>query len=154
LRNGKLCSGSADTSIIIWNIKKDDSIQTFSNEDNNWVKCVFELDNGIIVAGCGNKIIKLWKPKSDNTYEISKIIGAHSKEIRTLCQVDETHFASGSFDNTIKIWDIDTLECVQTLDEQTSYILGIINLKMEGKQALASCSKDKTIKIWKKTRPK
>ena len=77
-----------------------------------------------------------------------------SNPVRTFCQIDENHFASGSFDKTIKIWEINTWKCVQTLEGHTGNIIGIINLKMDGKQAIASCSNDKSIKIWEKEPPK
>ena len=67
-----------------------------------------------------------------------------------MCQVDKRHFASGSFDQTIKIWEIYTWKCVQTLKGHTGNIIEIIKLKKEGKQAIASCSNDKSIKIWEK----
>ena len=64
--------------------------------------------------------------------------------------IDRKHFASGSFDSTIKIWEIDTWDCVQTLFGHSSNIIGLINIKINGRNAIASCSNDKTIKIWEK----
>ena len=55
------------------------------------------------------------------------------------------HFASGSFDSTIKIWEFNTWKCVQTLTGHNSNIIGIVSLKMDGKLAIASCSNDKSI---------
>ena len=62
-----------------------------------------------------------------------------------LCQVDDEHFASGSFDNNIKIWDLKTLHSNQTLVWHKSPVICVIKLKGN---KLASCSNDKTIKIW------
>ena len=155
LRNGKLCSGSADDSIKIWDIEKKECIQTLTGHEK-WVRCVFELDNGIIVSG-SQEGIKLWglnKDNIDGEYVLLKTIKEHKNTVRTFCQVDEEHFASGSFDYTIKIWKINTWECVQTLDGHIDNIIGIIKLKKEGKQAIASCSSDKSIKIWEKELPK
>ena len=156
LRNGKLCSGSADTSIKIWDIKQGKCIQTL-NGHKKWVKCVFELDNGIIVSGSDDNSIKLWKPNrngKDDNYELLDTIKGHKKSVRTFCQVDENHFASGSFDSTIKIWDIKSWKCVQTLEGHTGNIIGIIKIEIDGKPAIASCSNDKSIKIWAKELPK
>ena len=47
----------------------------------------------------------------------------HSHSVRTFCQIDRRHFASGSFDSTIKIWEIDTWNCVETLTGHTSNII-------------------------------
>ena len=67
--------------------------------------------------------------------------------MRDICIIDKDHFATASFDNTIKIWTIKDLDCVQTLKGHTSNVINVIKLK--GSKDLASCSTDFTIKIWK-----
>ena len=54
-------------------------------------------------------------------------------------------FASGSFDKTIKIWDINSFELFQELVDHTSNIICVIKLY---DSCFASCSNDKTIKVW------
>ena len=53
--------------------------------------------------------------------------------------------ASGSDDNTIKIWNQNTGECIQTLTGHTDSVLSL-NLLAANK--IVSGSSDKTIKIW------
>ena len=137
----------ADTTIKIWN--QDNCIQTLTGHEK-WVKCVFELDNGIIISGSDDWTIKLWKLGEDYNYYLLNTIKEHKHSVRTFCQIDRRHFASGSFDSTIKIWEIDTWNCVETLTGHTSNIIGLINLKVNGRIAIASCSNDKNIKIWEK----
>ena len=141
LSNGKFCTGSADSSIKIWDKERKECIQTLTGHEK-WVKCVFELDNGIIVSGSDDNNIRLWKPNRDGTYTFLHSIEEHTHSVRTFCQVDS--------DNTIKIWEFNTWKCVQTLEGHTSNIIGIISLKMNGKLAIASCSNDKSIRIWEK----
>ena len=149
-----LCSGGADLTIRIWDWENNKCLQILKGHEK-WVKCILELDNGIIVSGSDDKSIKLWK---DN-FNIKTIFG-HTNSVRSFCQINSSYFASGSFDSTIKIWEINTWVCVQTLEGHESNIICIITLKYSNNKQnnkknyskntslIASCSNDKTIKIW------
>ena len=150
LKNGKLCSGSADETIKIWDIDKEECVQTL-NGHTKWVKCLLELNNGTILSGSDDQSIKIWNyDKNEDKYILFNTLNEHKLSVRTLCQIDEKYFASGSFDFTIKIWEINTWNCVETLNGHSSIIIWITNLDVEGKKILASCSDDNTIKFWEK----
>ena len=59
---------------------------------------------------------------------------------------DGKYIVSGSGDKTIKIWDIKTGECLNTL-EGHSYWVNSVTISPDGKY-IVSGSRDKTIKIW------
>jgi WD40 repeat protein len=59
---------------------------------------------------------------------------------------DGTKLASGSDDNTIKIWDLKTRSLEATLEGHTETVLSV-NFSPDGTK-LASGSGDLTIKIW------
>ena len=150
LKNGKLCSGGADQFIIIWDIENNSRIQTLSGHEK-WVKCLLELDNDTIVSGSDDKTIKLWNYNTEEKkYDLFKTLTGHTHSVRTFCQIDNNHFASGSFDCTIKIWEINTWSCIETLIGHSSIIIWMININLNGENIIASCSDDKSIKLWKK----
>ncbi len=53
--------------------------------------------------------------------------------------------ASGSYDNTIRVWDIDSGKCLAVLTGHEDYVLCLLDL---GYGLLASGSADSSVKIW------
>lgn len=100
------------------------------------------MNDGTLISGSEN--ICVW---TNQNFSNLKILTDHKHYIRTICQIDNNHFASGSFDKTIKIWDIRDFSVTQTLEAHNSNVICIIKLK---NNKLASCSNDKTIKIWER----
>ena len=62
-----------------------------------------------------------------------------------MISLPDNRFASGSYDNTIQIWDVTTAIGLKTLESHTGAVLCLVYL---GDGHLASGSVDKTIKIW------
>ena len=140
LKDGNLCSGSADLTIKIWEWEKGACTYTLTGHEK-LVKCVYELSNGYVISGSDDKTIKVWKD-----YEQLNELKGHTKSVRAFCEINKNLFASASFDKTIKIWDIFNLFCVQTIYGHKDLILTIIR---RSNGDIISCSNDHEIKIWK-----
>ena len=78
------------------------------------------------MTGSDDKTIKLWKNEIN-----FKTLEEHAHSVRTFCQINKSYFASGSFDYTIKIWEIDSWKCVQTLYGHELNIICLISLKYQ-----------------------
>jgi WD40 repeat protein len=78
----------------------------------------------------------------------------HAQNISVLVYVSHSHeLISGSLDFTIKIWDLYTGLCVNTLRGHTNYIKDIVVVGSDGREEMTttmivSASKDRTIKVW------
>ena len=61
-----------------------------------------------------------------------------------LIELKNGDLVSGSCDNTIKIWNIETCECSQTLSEHTDAVFNLFELKNGN---IVSGSRDGSMKI-------
>lgn len=82
------------------------------------------MNEAIISAGDDDKI-KIWGRKGC----CNNILIGHQHSVRSLCKIDKNYFASGSFDNKIKIWDFNNNKYIQTLSGHSSNVIQIIKLK-------------------------
>ena len=88
------------------------------------------------------------KPRMETYWDAClQTLEGHSDGVTSVVfSADGQHLASGSDDNTIKIWDRATGVCLQTLEGHGDGVTSVVF--SADSQHLASGSRDKTIKIW------
>ena len=74
----------------------------------------------------------------------TKTLVGHAECVSCLSKLDENTIVSGSYDYSIKIWNLITGTCVRTLIVQSS-VNCMYNLN---KYQIVSGSDDKTLKVW------
>jgi WD40 repeat protein len=86
----------------------------------------------------------LW---SKPTWDLQQTIAAHSDWVRCLSFTpDGSRLASGSFDKTIKVWQLDTGAALHTLTDRLKGVFALA-VSPDGK-FLASGSWDDTVELW------
>jgi len=63
-------------------------------------------------AGCADAIIYVI---DKTTFDYTRLTG-HGKNVTSLCLLGQNKIISGSWDGTAKVWDVETGECLQTLE--------------------------------------
>ena len=83
---------------------------------------------------------------SSNCGELIREYKGHTKSVKSI-QINENsnRLISGSEDKTIKIWNLETGECLKTLKEHHDWVNSILIIS---NNKFLSGSDDKTIKIW------
>ena len=78
---------------------------------------------------------------------IARHVDGHGGWVYSVCfSPDGRRLASGSWDNTMRLWDVETGACVKTLEGHGQFVLSVC-FSPDGKQ-LASGSDDKTVRLW------
>ena len=99
-----------------------------------------------MTAGDDRQII-IWDLEVGEELYTIKGLKRHSDYVKSVAfSPDGQTFATGSWDRTIKIWDLNTTEEISTLEGHTDFVTSII-FSRDG-QTLISGSWDGTIKIW------
>ncbi|XP_078152112.1 zinc finger CCCH domain-containing protein 17-like [Carex rostrata] len=100
--------------------------------------------NDMLFAGTHDGRILVWRYSAPtNCFEPAASLLGHSLAVISLV-VGGTELYSGSMDKAIKVWDLTTFRCVQTLADHTNVVMSLLYWD----QFLFSCSLDNTVKIW------
>jgi WD40 repeat protein len=106
----------------------------------------FQVDRNTVYK---NLITNTKKSPVDDAYLgniMRKPLQGHTDWVRSVCAAGNK-IISGSRDKTIRVWDMDTGECLRTLQGHTSSVYGLCTLCTVGNKII-SASEDKTIRIW------
>ena len=90
--------------ISIINIDQYKLVRNIEVPGSSWICGVCMLNKNMLLTGDQAKIIRQWKIEEDNLLLISKKENAHDKTIGALLNIGNGFIASGSNDNSIKIW--------------------------------------------------
>ena len=156
-----LASASDDASIKLWNIGRRREINSLSGHDSRVNSVSFSPDKRLLATGSKDRYgndretrsdIKLWDVK--NSKVVARLKG-HSDWVESITfSRSGKLLASGSWDNTIKLWDIANPEQSQEIATLTGHSEWVTKVNFSpDEQLLASGSWDDTIKLWNVSNP-
>ncbi|CAK8539209.1 unnamed protein product [Lathyrus sativus] len=107
------------------------------------------VGNDTLLAGAEDGVISAWKgsSKSNSPFELVASLRGHTKSVVCLIVGVVKILFSGSKDQSIKVWDLDTFECKMTLNAHTDEVTSLLCWD----NFLLSGSLDCTVKVWYKT---
>ncbi|MAT15963.1 MAG: hypothetical protein CMJ46_11920, partial [Planctomyces sp.] len=169
-----LASGSSDDSIKLWNVDLCSVLSTLKGHGGAINGVMFSRDGSFLASGSSDKTLKLWdvgnvkrqaKHNSkiqfpwfstlvNNTedsrpyrFENFSTLTGHAHWIRSVVfSSDGSFLASGSDDNSIKIWDARKGKALHTINGHEKSITSL-DFSPDGKY-LASGSIDHSVKLW------
>jgi len=154
-----LLSISENQTMKLWDLPTGQCLKTVDGYSNWLLSIAFSPDGQILASSNEDQRIRLWdvdtgqclQTLSGHTNLVSSITFA-PKNINgeTVAEMGKSQnhqiLASSSDDTTIKLWDVDTGECLQTFWGHDSWVYSV-SFSPNG-QILASGSRDQTVKLW------
>ena len=110
------------------------------------IAAIFKHKCLLFAAGSYEGMIELFS----NSLEHMGYFSGHKESILCLCKISNKILASGSWDKTIKIWNIEDRSIMSTLSGHT-FAVSVLCYVKEG--VFISGSYDKSLIIWSKSRP-
>ncbi len=99
----------------------------------------------LAMAGDGHGDVRLWQVKPFN--QPLFIYKGHTSSVQSVAfSPDGQTLASGSGDQTVRLWNVRTGECLAVLPGHTAQVRSV-NFSPDG-QTLASGSSDRTVRLW------
>ena len=152
LEKNKIISGSDDKTIKIWKFDLNDKKNPYQcvldlhDPNNSKIKSLVYLNRtNTILTGNDDNFIKIYS-LSQRTQVVTNILEGHSCTVWCLLPFyEDTMLASGSSDNSIKIWDLINWGYIYSLEGHENTISSLVMLKNE---FIGSSSWDNTCKIW------
>lgn len=161
-----LVTGSTDRRVRVWDLETGKCTHLFAGH-NSTVRCLLiakpTMINGrlepaepLIVTGSRDSTLRVWKlpdPKDvaghydgtgHNPYHLRTLRG-HDHSVRAVASHGNT-LVSGSYDNTVRVWNIETGEMIHTLEGHTQKVYSVV-IDTERNRCMSG-SLDSTIRIW------
>ena len=150
LKDKRIACCSYDYSISIISIDYENKKWTHDikkeKSHNNFVRCLCELKQNILVSCSEDKTVKIWEI-SKNDLKLLATLSNHSQEVIKVITLTHNRFASCSKDNSVRIWCSETPYNEITTLSHEGEVSNLIQLKQK-ELLITSDHSNRSLELW------
>lgn len=139
-------TASCDRSLRLWNLRTGQCQHKFLKHTKDVLAVDFSPDNRQIVSGGRDNILRVWNVLGECVHELVR--DAHTDWVSCVhfSPAKDPLMVSGSWDNTVKVWDLSQGKAVHTLKGHSNYVTSV-TVSPDG-SLCASAGKDGVARLW------
>ena len=141
----KVISGSADTTVKLWNVRNGECIFTFEGHEDYITGVAFCKDGRKIASASEDGTLKVWDIE-DRECMLTCLNEERKKFTCIAFSNDCTKLVSGSEDNHVKIWDTNKTDCISVLSGHLDFVRSAVFNHDD--TLIVSGAEDKSMKLW------
>lgn len=158
----RIVTASQDGTAVIWSVETGEKGAPFTGHQGPIYSAHFSPDpqsTHVVTSGYDRRVL-LWKPEDIVPFDFSKIVSGqkvntppylafegHQDSVQSAeFSQDGSMIISASHDNTVKLWDVETVKAIKTFRGHDSWVQ-VATLLNDGKWIL-SASHDAHTKLW------
>ncbi|KAB5533962.1 hypothetical protein DKX38_017048 [Salix brachista] len=136
-------SGSTDTNVRIWDIRKKGCIHTYKGHTRGISTIRFTPDGRWVVSGGCDNVVKVWDLTAGKLLHDFKFHEGHVRSIDF--HPLEFLLATGSADRTVKFWDLETFELIGSTPPEAT---GVRSITFHPDGRTLFCGLDDSLKVY------
>ena len=127
----------------LFDVSTHQLVKRFDSHENSVRSVAFSPKNNLIVSGSTDRTVKLWDIKGFLVHTFN-----HNDLVHSVAFSPNVERILSASDRSLKLWDVSSKSLIQSFEGHQSFI-NEVAFSNDG-SCFASCSGDKTIKIWEK----
>ncbi|XP_006633617.2 POC1 centriolar protein homolog B [Lepisosteus oculatus] len=145
--NKQLATGSADTFLMIWNLKPKARAFRFFGHKDVVSSVQFSPSGSLVASGSRDRTVRLWTPSIKGE---STVFTAHTATVRSVSfSQDGQKLVTASDDKSLKVWSVHRQRFLFSLNQHTNWVR-CARFSPDGR-LIVSCGDDRSVRLWDTT---